>query len=72
MSYETYFCFSDDDLHTIYAAHALGGFAGPSEAYRLWVLKGDFTSPLTEQDDVEGFICAFYDAYNKRIRPGTF
>ena len=71
MSYK----FSDDDLHAIYVSHKIGGRfgpSGPSQAYRYWVLDGDFTSPLTEKDDVEGFICAFYDAYNKRIRPGTF
>ena len=68
MSYK----FSDDDLHAIYTSHKIGGLAGPSQAYRYWVLEGDFTSPLTEKDDVESFICAFYNAYNKRIRPGTF
>ena len=68
MSYK----FSDDDLHAIYTSYKIGGFAGPSQAYRYWVLEGDFTSPLSEKDDVEGFICAFYNAYNKRIRPGTF
>jgi hypothetical protein len=64
--------FTDQDLHAIYTSHKIGGEFGPSQAYRYWILDGDFKSPLTEKDDVEGFICEFYTQYNKRIRPGTF
>lgn len=66
------YIFSDTDLHTIYKCYEIGGIDGPSQAYRLWVLKGDFTSRLSREDDVEGFICSFYTQYNKRIRAGTF
>lgn len=62
--------FSDDELHAIYDVHSLSPF-GPTIAYREFVLGGD-SRPLVSTDDVEGWICAFYSAYNSRVRPGTF